>query len=113
MKIKLSFAELHTPMFYGSVNWGVKLFEKQAKGQLGLVYDRAEKELLIQFKDLPEHIIPTTNVVGMTPVSDSDAKLEMEKPKNEHPTIKRGRSAQASTPMSHVHAGEGSGKFND
>jgi hypothetical protein len=111
MKINLNFAELHTPLFLGGTNWGVKLYTHQAKGHLVLTYDREEKELLIRHKN-DISIIPTSNVVSMSPEPEG---IEVEKKPE---VIKRppGRppvnSAQVSGPTHHVFA-DGPGKTRD
>jgi hypothetical protein len=106
MKIDLTFAELHHPLFLGGTNWQLKLQEKTAKGHLTLVYDRSEKELLVKFN---EHIaiIPTTNVACMHPKLDSIKPIE-EKKHNTQPNPKI--TAQVGSPMDHVFAGPGKGK---
>jgi hypothetical protein len=110
-KIDLAFAELHTPLFLSNINFGIKLYNKQAKGELDLVYDRDEKELLVTCKGVLA-IVPTPNVVSMTPKTK---KIEMELAPamaNQHKTEKVPLNAQVSTPQDHVFA-KGPGKTRD
>lgn len=110
MKIALCFAELHTPLFLAGINWGQKLdIKNTTKGKLALAYDRAEKELLVNANGKVA-IIPTSNVVSMTPLEEA-TKVEREPPAV---VPAKGRiKTQASTPMSHVFEGQGAGKTND
>lgn len=101
--ISMKFAELHTPLFLAKKNLGTRLDrEKHGMHSLKLVYDRAEKELLVTWND-ETAIIPTTNVVSMiegTPLAHLNA-VQAPKGKIE---------AQVATPQMHVFAGEGHGK---
>lgn len=124
MKLKLTFAELHTPLFLGGKNLGLKLSNTPLTN-LDLVYDQIEKELWVTYNG-KIGIIPTSNVVSMTPHTVSLIKndeelcgVEVEKPKEPKPLhpMKRPKKiqghdysdAQVSTPTSHVF-GEGPGK---
>ena len=71
MKIDLEFAEFHIPVFLNGVNWGQKLFKKQAKGTLTLTYDQAEKELIIVSGDFTGIIPTASNVAMMQPTKDA------------------------------------------
>lgn len=107
MKINLCFAELHTPLFLGGRNFGLKLDNNKFTG-LELVYDQTEKELWIT-NGGKTAIIPTSNVVSMTPApilleevlpqakAVSQSNLPPEK-------FKTNLSSQVSTPTSHVFA---------
>jgi hypothetical protein len=109
MKIELSFAHLHSPLFFANKNWGEKLDTKNtSKGSISLIYDRTEKELLIK-SGIHESIIPLSNVVSMTP--KTGAPTDMIPPKGPAPSGKI--KAQASSPVEHVQAGPGFGKTND
>lgn len=66
MKIDIKFAEVHTPLFMGGVNHGVKL-EKDKRG-MKLVYDREHEELYI-FHAGNIGIIPKGNVAIMVPTN--------------------------------------------
>lgn len=110
MKLNLELADIHNPLFLNGTNWGLKLQPKMGKGELELVYDRAEKELLV--KDMRSGkiaIIPTTNVASMTPTK---ASLQ-QKPETITSKVKKKFTAQASSPMDHVFSGEGKGKVRD
>ena len=112
MKIPLSFAELHVPLFLGGKNFGLKLDDKKFLG-LDLMYDQAEKELWITHNEKTA-IIPTSNVVSMTPRPDTDGgPLPLKSGPLQMPAAMPGKfsskiSAQVSTPTSHVF-GEGPG----
>lgn len=121
MKIELCFAELHTPLFLGGTNWGHKLDAmKNSKGKITLFYDRAEKELIVGAAGRIA-IIPTSNVVSMTPIEIAEIDALAEKIKEAQvelgkPTIynKPGPKpkAQVSGPHDHVFA-QGPGKVRD
>lgn len=109
MKVEASFVLLHSPLFFAGRNWGNKLDVKDtAKAKLQLTYDRETKEL--EVKCLAKTMyMPSSNIIGYEPLittlPTSDAAVA--------PGIIRRRTAQASTPMDHVHAGLGAGKTND
>lgn len=103
MKIDLKFAELHNSLFLGGKNFGLKLDPGKLPG-LKLEYDRAEKELLVYWKD-HVGIVPSSNVATMT-----EGLPEVKVPQQTHPMLSRISGAQVETPMSHVHAGHGHGK---
>ena len=131
----MTFVELHTPLFLGGVNWGPKLFQKNGKGNLELIYDRASQELIVTFGKF-QCIIPSSNIASMTlkgfemtqavqqthPVTAGIEKAQVETPttmiQNQPEVKKLGRpvkaiSSQASTPHDHVFKGVGAGKTND
>ncbi len=110
MRIDLKFAELHSPLFLAGTNLQLKLDPTKRTG-LKLVYDRAEKELLVTWNG-ETAIVPTTNVSSMTPADEpKKAPVLMTKPETKHPDpdMARPRTAQVNTPQSHVHAGPGHG----
>lgn len=117
--IELTFAELHTPLFLGGTNWQLKLdIKNTAKGKLSLAYDRENHELIVKANG---HIaiIPTSNVVSMTPMPEGliAQTQHLAEPLVDlvvNPPKPKGRpKAQASTPMDHAHKGLGFGKTND
>lgn len=97
MRINLCFAELHTPLFLGGRNFGLKLDNDKFSG-LGLVYDQTEKELWIT-NEGKTAIVPTSNVVSMTPAPKAKAVSQSNLPPEK---FKTNLSAQVSTPTSHV-----------
>ena len=111
-KIDLSFAELHAPMFLNGISWGVKLFNKQAKGELELNYDQENAELHVtQVSTGIIAIVPTPNVISMTPKAKKKDLGVAPALQNQHVTdaavgTQRGRpkSAQVQTPHDHVFA---------
>lgn len=113
MKIPLSFAELHTPLFLAGKNFGVKLDHKKHPG-ITLDYDTDRDWLTVGWKHQGDHEawVPLPNVVSMTP-SGAPAKTPTEqlaKAIAPSPDMARGKlSAQVETPQSHVHAGPGAG----
>lgn len=114
MKLPLSFVELHAPLFMGEgtgKNWGVKLYKKQAKGDLLLTYDREHGEVLVKHGNAIA-IIPLPNVISMWPeseaVQENPASLVQHKPVGRPP-----KNAQVSTPHDHVFAGNGAGKTRE
>lgn len=122
MKIVLSFAELHAPLFLAGKNFGMKLDGHKHHG-IVLTYDREFKELWVTWKDTSgkshDAIIPLSNVASMTPFREAPetAKEKLAKattaPKADQPfgydPAKYKTTAQVSTPQSHVHAGPGHG----
>lgn len=101
-KINLKFSELHTPMFLAGVSLGNKL-DTAKRSDLKLVYDRDQKELIVFFKGQVA-ILPSSNVVSMTPYNAQDVGVDfdtVESPKPEpqkvvpHKPIK----AQVSDPV--------------
>ncbi len=105
MKVELEFAELHSPLFIGGKNHQMKLVAGE-RTDLKLVYDRAEKELLVTWKDA-HAIVPLSNVASMWPAKPVKAVKE-EKLAVTAPS--QPLKAQASSPTDHVFAGAGHGK---
>lgn len=68
--IPIKFAELHNPLFLGGTNHQTKLDPTKRTG-LTLSYNRAEKELIVQFNDSVA-ILPSSNVASMTVYNPSD-----------------------------------------
>jgi hypothetical protein len=106
MKLELEFAELHTPLFLGGKNFGLKLHSVKP-GDPELIYDQSEKELHVTHNKKMA-IIPISNVVSMTP--SQGPRIE---PVKKEFTAPKKIKAQVSTPMDHVFAGEGAGKTHD
>lgn len=104
-RIELTFAELHSPLFLGGTNHGMKLGDAYKKGHV-LVYDRAEKELVVTDAKGNEAIIPLTNVACMWPRKEAKP-ISIEKAL---PQATARASAQVSSPTDHVFAGPGKGK---
>lgn len=110
--INLKYAETHTALFLAGTNLGLRLnIQPSTPGHnrpgyragLVLVYDRAEKELLVTYNG-ETAIVPTTNVVSMVAGEVQEVKIE-------NPPVPAGKiEPQVSTPMSHVFAGPGGGK---
>lgn len=119
MKLELAFAELHNPLFLGGTNWGVKLDVKNTtKGKVQLTYDRGEKELLVTANGKTA-IIPTTNVVSMTPMPEGLTEMAKHMAEtvvnplvNPPKGIKKAINAQVSGPTDHVFA-QNAGKTRD
>ncbi len=112
-RIDLRFAEIHAPLFLlgdKGKNLGTKLDPKKQTG-LTLVYDRAEKELLVSYLDM-EAIIPATNVVSMLPMkAEKKVAAKAVKAAQKDDTLTgKPIEAQVSTPQTHVHAGPGHGQ---
>lgn len=120
--IELEFAELHSPLFLGGRNLGMKLDGKRYAG-IGLSYDRVEKELVVDWND-KQAIVPTSNVVSMWPryiFHEEHDEYEITAIQEDKEDVlksaeapKRGRpprpTAQVQTPMGHVFMGPGHGK---
>lgn len=117
MKIALSFAELHTPLFLGGRNFGLKL-SKDKFSSLELSYDQTKKELWVT-NEGKTAIIPTSNVVSMTPADEAAGKEDKGGPiplkealpppnMQQGPAHAKRSSAQVSGPTAHVfHPGPG------
>ncbi len=114
MKIKLSFCELHNPLFLGGTNLDLKLSVNHSKGVISLTYDREAKEVHVRYNNKLA-IIPTSNVASMTPADPKVLDDEEETPElKPEPPIRHGKfKAQVSTPQQHVTEGLGSGRTND
>ena len=89
--MKIKFAELHSPLFFGSRNFSTKLDVVRYAG-LRLDYDRKEKELIAVYNNQMA-IIPSSNVASM--VID-DGVVDAARPINPIPIKVK---AQASTPQ--------------
>lgn len=128
--MKLKFAEVHSPLFHGGKNHGVKLLPKDG---LEIEYDREEKELTVWYKGEPTYL-PSTSVHNYTPlerpvpmelkdVFKEPTKLQMTEHGNKlDPGVtnkshaqdtRKIKSAQVSGPHDHVFQGEGSGRKRD
>lgn len=101
-KIDLKFAELHNALFLAGKNFGLKLDPSKLAG-LKLVYDRAEKELLVHWGE-EVGIVPSSNIASMV------AGIAIAKAPSVHPIAAGKIVAQVSSPMDHVFAGPGAGK---
>jgi hypothetical protein len=110
-KIDLTFAELHAPLFLNGISFGVKLFQKQATGELKLEYQQDDAELWVTHAASGvKAIVPTANVASMTPKGkDKEAGLSPALA-NQHKVQANPKGAQVSTPHDHVFAGEGAGQ---
>lgn len=102
--IEVGFAELHNPLFLGGKNFGLKL-DSHRHPELKIVYDKAEKELLVTWLGKTA-FIPSANVAYYVPGKADDRKIVQVAA----PQVAHVGSAQVETPMSHVHRGEGHGK---
>ena len=83
--LNLKFAELHGPLFLSGVNFGNKL-DIAKRSDLKLCYDRDNQELLVTFKSTLA-IIPSSNIVSMTP-QDNQPTVQEVKPVS-NPTLPR------------------------
>lgn len=116
MKIELSFAELHAPLFLAGKNFGMKLDHKKHAG-IKLLYNDDSKFLEVGWTNSAgdhDAWVPLSNVASMTP--DKRQPQVSAKPSAIEQAAKAGQmaakaiiSAQVSTPQSHVHAGPGHG----
>lgn len=105
--IPIQIAQLHSPIFVGGKNFSDKLQPLLIAG-LQINYDRKEKELLIDYKGI-KAIVPATNIVSMTPMTEEIKKGAVEAPVL-IPVAVNKVTAQYESPMSHVFAGPGAGK---
>lgn len=119
-KIEISFLHLHSPLFFAKRNWGEKIDSAvHHKGKVEMVYDRELGEVLIKCEKHTS-IIPISNVVSMTPVSDSLEEQAaagpqivanpLVNPPKGKPGPKTILKPQASSPHDHVFAGPGAGQ---
>lgn len=118
MKIDLSFAHLHGPLFFANKNWGEKLDVKNtAKGKIQLSYDREHKELTVKCDGFTT-IVPSSNIVSMTPIPEAmpaQVNQPLEAALNTAVIPPRGPGrpkAQVSGPHDHVFA-QNAGKVRD
>lgn len=95
--LPIKYAELHTALFLGGTNLGLKLITSGLGRRTGLSlsYDRANKELLATFNNATA-IIPTTNVASMV-VGDSTEEASPTPPVLTHPGEVGAQLAQAQT----------------
>lgn len=110
MKIPLSFAELHGPLFLAGKNFGQKLDKYKHPG-IVLEYDTDRHWLQVTWSK-NEAWVPLSNVSSMTPVGEpvKTATQTLAAAIAPTPELARGKlSAQVETPQSHVHAGPGAG----
>lgn len=126
MQIELSYAELHTPIIVGGKNLNLKLDTVKLTG-LKLLYDRAEKELLVTYNNVTA-IVPSPTVIQMIPAGQgkpvaqetglSESLLAQAEPPTQEQKEKQAAQAaiqkaaglgkaQVSTPTSHVFEGVG------
>jgi hypothetical protein len=98
--MKVSYAQLHHPLFLGGKNHGEKLFNREG---LELEYNRAEKELKVSYKGKTQYI-PSTNVAAYEPWTE-EKTVSVAAPRG---AVK----AQVSTPQDHVFA-NGPGKIHN
>lgn len=100
---EVKFATLHTTLFLGGVNFGLKLDTAFRQGALSMIYDRDDQELLVNFGKY-QAIVPITNVATMI-------EAGVPQPTTKHqPQVASVPGAQVETPTGHVHAGPGRGK---
>jgi hypothetical protein len=71
--ININIATLHNPFFLAGKNFGSQLDVSKRTG-LKLSYDRAEKELLVEFNGSVA-IIPSSNVASMTLENPKDVGI--------------------------------------
>lgn len=62
--MKLKYAELHTPLFMGGINYGTKLSSNMRSTEAELTYIHEEGLLVIKHND-NEGLIPISNVAVM------------------------------------------------
>ena len=70
MQIKLKWVELHTPMFLGGINYGLKL-DCSKRQNLQMLYNRDKQEVII-FVAGNLAILPMSTVAIMVPFDISD-----------------------------------------
>ena len=68
-KIKISFAELHNPLFMQGTNLGTKIIAAQKNAVL--TYDFDDQLLMIEFKGKVS-LVPSTNVASMDALNASE-----------------------------------------
>lgn len=105
-KMEVSFAHLHTPLFFAGRNWGEKLDVRHtAKGKITMTYDKEEKTLHVRCDGL-EAYIPSSNLVSYSPLKNPPLKVQ----EVSHAGAVPGMNAQVSGPHDHVFAGLGGGQ---
>jgi len=111
-KIKISFAELHNPLFMQGTNLGTKIIAAQKNAVL--TYDFDDQLLMIEFKGKIS-LVPSTNVASMDALNASElmekeeitghpavARSKREKPMDAQVQAAREASANAFKPGSDV-----------
>lgn len=114
-QIAIKFAELHNPLFLGGTNHQTKLDPTKRLG-LKLTYNRAEKELIVQFNDHVA-ILPSSNVASMTVENPKDVGVSVAAPAKPAPQTHVSHAmvagidrAQVSDPTRDVVFGQGPGQ---
>jgi len=107
MKLKISYAELHTGLFLGGTNFGTKL-DSSKRTDLKMTYDKEEKELVIEWNGKTA-FLPSTSVASYQ-VFEEKKPEEIRPTHKSHPQKRGIASAQVQTPMGHVFQGEGAGQ---
>lgn len=102
MRTKISWAELHAPLFLAGTNLGQKLDHKTKGSGVQMEYDEERHHLYVTYNGKTARI-PETSVLSMVEGAPAVAKVVAQAPA--HPI-----DAQVSTPQSHVHAGLGAGQ---
>lgn len=85
-KIKISFAELHNPLFMQGTNLGTKIIAAQKNAVM--TYDFDDQLLIIEFKGKVS-LIPSTNVASMDALNASEL-MEKEEVTG-HPAVARAK----------------------
>ena len=108
-KIKISFAELHNPLFMQGSNLGTKIIAAQKNAVM--TYDFDDQLLIVEFKGKTS-LIPSTNVASMDALMSLEVKEESvtghpavarskrEKPIDDQAQAARAASANAFKPTS-------------
>ena len=86
MKLPVKFAELHSPLFLAGTNLQLKL-DPTRRGGIVMVYDRAEKELLVTYNN-ETAVVPVSNVASMV-LGEVKAKSQAPTPISEARKIGR------------------------
>lgn len=95
--IKVSFAELHSPMFLAGVNLSTKL-DPQQRRDLVLAYDRVEKELHVTLGGKTA-CVPSSSLVHYVPANAEQAVAPVI---TQHKAQKHPVNAQISDPSRDV-----------
>lgn len=116
MKTDIQWAELHAPLFLAGTNLGQKLDPTKRLG-LKMAYDEDKRHLFVSYNGKAARV-PETSVLSMVEYEAAPVKAaphpfpsqsqfhDDEKPNQSVATA----TSQVSTPMSHVHAGQGFGQ---
>lgn len=102
MRTKISWAELHAPLFLNGTNLGQKLDHK-TKGGVIMEYDEEKRHLYVSYGGATARV-PETSVLTMVEKTAEVVPIVVAKPTG------KPIEAQVSTPQGHVHAGKGHGK---